>query len=411
MIDINFIRNFPDKFDEKQKMRGASIKSSEVLSLDEAVRENRTKLQTLQAKRNALSLEKNPDESLRNQVKEIKKEIQDVNDVLESLETKQDELMLNIPNIISDDVEYGESDADNTEIRRVGKMRQFDFEPKSHDDVASALNVMHFDIAARISGSRFSVLSDKLAKLERGLVNFMLNMHTSEYGYREFSVPFLVKDIALLGTGQLPKFKEDLFKTVDNFWLIPTAEVYLTNLYREKILSVDNLPIRLVAFTACFRSEAGAAGRDTKGIIRQHQFGKVELVSIVNQEKSYEELERMTNVAEEVLKRLGLHYRVVKLCSKDIGFSSAKTYDIEVWMPGQNRFVEISSCSNCLDFQARRMKMRIKTQDGMMFANTLNGSGVAVGRLIAALIENYQTKDGHIEIPDVLVPYTGFSII
>lgn len=411
MIDINFIRNFPDKFDKKQEMRGAYIKASDVLSVDKSVRENRTKLQKLQAERNALSLEQNPDESLRNRVKEIKKEIQNINDILTNLEAKQTELMMNIPNVISDDVEYGETDADNKEVRKVGEMRKFDFQPKSHDDVASALHVMHFDIAARISGSRFSVLSDKLAKLERGLVNFMLDMHTSEYGYREFSVPFLVKDIALLGTGQLPKFKEDLFKTVDNFWLIPTAEVYLTNLYREKILSLSELPIRLVAFTACFRSEAGAAGRDTKGIIRQHQFGKVELVSVVSPEKSYEELERMTSIAEEVLKRLGLHYRVVKLCSKDIGFSSAKTYDIEVWMPGQNRFVEISSCSNCLDFQARRMKMRIKTQDGTMLANTLNGSGVAVGRLIAALIENYQTKDGHISIPNALVPYVGFSVI
>lgn len=411
MIDINFIRNFPDLFNEKQSKRKSQIKSDDVIVLDTKLRALKTSLQELQAERNNISKSKDQSDALKTRAKEIKSRIQQVNDEIQEVEQKLNDILLTIPNIIADDVEYGESDLDNVEIRRYGEKREFDFTPKTHDDIAENLGLMNFKLPSIISGSRFTVLRSKLSRLERGLINYLLDIHTKEFGYEEISVPFLVKDIALYGTGQLPKFKDDLFKTTDDLWLIPTAEVYLTNLVREQILQEKELPLRFVAFTSCFRSEAGAAGRDTKGMIRQHQFGKVELVSITTKEQSQDEHERMTNAAETVLKRLGLHYRVVRLCSTDIGFSANKTYDIEVWMPGLNRFLEISSCSNCKDFQARRMKARVKRENGNELVHTLNGSGVAVGRLLCAVIENYQTNDGHVIIPDALRKYVDFDVI
>ena len=314
-----------------------------------------------------------------------------------------------MPNIPADDVPAGKNDNDNLELRRIGKPRSFSFEPRDHVVIGENLNSMDFERAARLSGSRFVILTGALARLERALANFMLDIHTGEYGYKEVAVPVLVKDNAVYGTGQLPKFTEDLFLTKNGFWLIPTAEVPLTNMVNSEILSEEKLPIRVVALTNCFRSEAGAAGVDTRGMLRQHQFNKVELVSIVHPDKSEVELERMTQAAESILERLELPYRTVLLSSGDMGFSAKKTHDIEVWLPGQSRYREISSCSTCGDFQARRMNARFKSekQKGTQFVHTLNGSGVAVGRALIAVIENYQNADNSISIPKVLQPYMG----
>ena len=291
----------------------------------------------------------------------------------------------------------------------VGTKPTLNFTPKLHDDLGVALKLMDFDAAAKLSGARFVVLKGALARMERALANFMLDIHTTQFGYTEHVPPFMVKDAAAYGTGQLPKFSEDLFKTTNGFWLIPTAEVPLTNLSADSIIDEDTLPLRLTAYTPCFRSEAGAAGKDTRGMIRQHQFSKVELVSIVHPDKSEEEHERMTNAAETILQKLGLCYRVMLLCTGDMGFCSRKTYDLEVWMPGQNAFREISSCSNCGDFQARRMKARFKGKNAKetQFVHTLNGSGLAIGRTMVAILENYQQADGSILVPDALKPYMG----
>jgi len=412
MLDISFIRANPSIFDEKQRSRGASITSADVLKLDTLVRSLKTEIQDLQAKRNEIAKKMPKTDDLIAAAKEVKNLIASKNEELLEAEESFNGVMLSIPNMIADDVPLGESDADNVEVRCLGEKPHFDFKPLAHYELCEEkMGNMDFKTPSVLSGARFSVLYGKLARLERALVNFMLDIHTKEFGYEEVSVPFLVKDLALFGTGQLPKFKEDLFKTTDGMWLIPTAEVYLTNLSRDKILRDEDLPLRFVAATSCFRSEAGAAGRDTRGLVRQHQFTKVELVSIVSPEKSEEEHERMTSAAETVLQRLNLHYRVVNLCSKDIGFSARKTYDIEVWVPGLDRYLEISSCSNCGDFQARRMKTRIKREEGNIFAHTLNGSGVAVGRLLVAIAENYQTVDGRILVPEALKPYLPFDEI
>jgi seryl-tRNA synthetase len=314
-----------------------------------------------------------------------------------------------LPNIPADDVPDGEDETSNIEIRKVGDTPSFDFEPKDHVALGEGLGMMDFERAAKLSGARFVVLSSALARMERALGAFMLDMHTTEFGYRETNPPALVRSEALYGTGQLPKFGEDLFKTEEGFWLIPTAEVPLTNLVANEILDESSLPRRVTAMTACFRSEAGAAGQDTRGMIRQHQFTKVELVSIAHPDESDAELERMTGCAEEVLKRLGLAYRTIILCSGDMGFSARKTYDIEVWLPAQDRYREISSCSNCGDFQARRMRTRFKPEGkkDTVFVNTLNGSGLAVGRTLIAILENYQQADGSIVVPDALRPYMG----
>ena len=314
-----------------------------------------------------------------------------------------------LPNSPSDDVPVGKSEDDNVELRRVGVPPVLDFKAKDHVEIGEALGGMSFERASKLSGSRFVVLSGQIARLERALAGFMLDLQTQEFGYTEIAPPVLVRSEALYGTGQLPKFSEDLFHTDDDFWLIPTAEVPLTNLVAGDILDETDLPIRVTAMTPCFRSEAGAAGRDTRGMLRQHQFNKVELVSIVHPDTSVEEHERMTGAAEEVLKRLGLAYRVMLLSTGDMGFSARKTYDLEVWLPGQDTYREISSCSNCGDFQARRMRARFRPDGGKgtEFVHTLNGSGIAVGRCLIAVLENYQQADGSVIVPEVLRPYMG----
>ncbi|MGE3935773.1 MAG: serine--tRNA ligase, partial [Rhodospirillaceae bacterium] len=325
-----------------------------------------------------------------------------------------DEAVQTLPNLPAADVPPGRDEADNRELRVVGARPSFGFKPRDHIELGEKLGLMDFGRAARLSGARFVVLTGALARLERALAAFMLDIHTREFGYTEVNPPLLVRDGAAFGTGQLPKFGEDLFRTTTGHWLIPTAEVPLTNLVADEIVEEAALPLRLTAHTPCFRSEAGAAGRDTRGMIRLHQFNKVELVSVAHPDHSAAEHERMTGAAEEVLKRLGLHYRVIVLCTGDMGFSAQKTYDIEVWLPGQEAFREISSCSNCGDFQARRMKARFRPagQKGTRFVHTLNGSGLAVGRTLIAVLENFQRADGGIDIPPALRPYLdGLSAI
>ena len=323
---------------------------------------------------------------------------------MEDINIGDDVMTVFLPNLPDEDVPVGDEEC-NQEIKTVGEKKEFDFEAKEHFDLGENLGLMDFEKASKISGARFVIQQGSLARLERAIANFMLDLHTTEFDYQEVNVPILVRDNALYGTGQLPKFEEDLFKTINDYYLIPTAEVPLTNMTRDSIIDIADLPLRFVAHTPCFRSEAGAAGRDTRGIMRQHQFYKVELVSLTDANNSKNEHERMLSCAEEVLKRLGLNYRVMLLASQDMGFSANKTYDIEVWLPGQRAYREISSCSNCGDFQSRRMNSRYKVDASTKFIHTLNGSGLAVGRTLIAIMENYQNSDGSISIPDVLQPY------
>lgn len=419
MLDIKWIRDNPEALDAALKDRGAAPLSAEILRLDEARREHLRRLQELQGRRNEVSKEIGKAkgtgdsaraEALMREVAEIKGAVQEGEDTERRLDANLQDVLSQIPNIPLDDVPVGADEADNVEVRRVGDKPVFDFTPLEHYDLGEALGLMDFEAAARMSGARFTVLRGKLARLERALGQFMLDNSTGNFGYQEVSPPLLVRDEALFGTGQLPKFSEDLFNTTDGRWLIPTAEVSLTNLVREQILDEAALPLRVTALTPSFRSEAGSAGRDTKGMLRQHQFYKAELVSVTTPENSSAELERMTECAERVLQMLGLHYRVVTLCTGDMGFSSRKTYDIEVWLPGQDTFREISSCSVCGDFQARRMQARYRPageKQPPRYVHTLNGSGTAVGRALIAVMENYQTADGGIIIPEALRPYMG----
>ena len=419
MLDIKWIRDNPEALDAALKDRGAAPLSAELLRLDEARREHLRRLQELQGRRNEVSKEIGKAkgtgdsaraEALMREVAEIKGAVQEGEDTERRLDANLQDVLSQIPNIPLDDVPVGADEADNVEVRRVGDKPVFDFTPLEHYDLGEALGLMDFEAAARMSGARFTVLRGKLARLERALGQFMLDNSTGNFGYQEVSPPLLVRDEALFGTGQLPKFSEDLFNTTDGRWLIPTAEVSLTNLVREQILDEAALPLRVTALTPSFRSEAGSAGRDTKGMLRQHQFYKAELVSVTTPENSGAELERMTECAERVLQMLGLHYRVVTLCTGDMGFSSRKTYDIEVWLPGQDTFREISSCSVCGDFQARRMQARYRPageKQPPRYVHTLNGSGTAVGRALIAVMENYQTADGGIIIPEALRPYMG----
>jgi len=417
MFDIRWIRENPEAFDKGLNRRGLEPRASELLALDAERREALTAAQEIQTRRNALS----------KQIGALKAKGEDASDAIagvakdknaqaeaeaaaQLLEASLDEVLAGIPNLPAEDVPEGADESANVEIRKHGTPRQFDFEAKEHSELGEALGLMNFEQAAKMSGARFVVLKGALARLQRALGAFMLDLQTGEAGYTEVVPPYLVRDAALFGTGQLPKFADDLFATTTELWLIPTAEVPLTNLVREQILAEDDLPLRFAALTPCFRSEAGAAGKDTHGMIRQHQFDKVELVSITRPEESEAEHERMTAAAEEVLKRLDLAYRVVALATGDMGFSARKTYDIEVWLPGQNLYREISSCSNCGDFQARRMQARFRPKGedkGTRFVHTLNGSGLAVGRTLIAVMENGQTADGRIMIPDALVPYMG----
>ncbi len=345
-------------------------------------------------------------------VRQLKAHIAALDDQVKSVDEEFQELLSGIPNVPHESVPVGRSEEDNVEVRRIGEPRQFDFEPKAHWDLGKELGILDLDRAAKITGARFAVYWGLGARLERALANFFLDVHTREHGYTEVLPPFLVNSKSLYGTGQLPKFAEDLFKCENSdFWLIPTAEVPVTNIYRDETLEADALPIQLCAYTACFRSEAGSYGRDVRGIIRQHQFQKVELVKFTRPEQSYEELEKLTADAEDILRRLGLPFRTVVLCTADMGFSSAKTYDIEVWLPGQNGYKEISSCSNFEAFQARRAGIRYRNGKKAEHVHTLNGSGLAVGRTWVAIIENYQQKDGSVIIPEALRPYMGEEVI
>ena len=413
MLDIKKIRENPELIDQTLEKRNHPAVSKDLLSTDEKNRNLISELQKIQEERNSKSKligelaakgKNDESEKLKVEVGNLKSKMQELEDLQRNSQDTLESMLAEIPNLPDKSVPVGD-ESKNKEIKSEGKKKEFSFELKEHFDLGENLNVMSFEQAANISGARFVIQKGKLARLERAIANFMLDLHTTEFDYEEMNVPILVKDQAMFGTGQLPKFKDDLFKTTNDYWLIPTAEVPLTNMTRETVLDIAELPKRYVSHTPCFRSEAGAAGKDTRGIMRQHQFYKVELVSLTSEDQSNNEHERMLSCAEEVLKRLDLHYRVVVLSSQDMGFSAQKTYDIEVWLPGQKEYREISSCSNCGDFQSRRMNSRYKDNDTTKFLHTLNGSGLAVGRTLIAIMENYQNSDGSIEIPDVLSPY------
>lgn len=418
MLDINFIRKNPEKFDEAMSARAASFKASEILFVDEEKRKKQSLIEGLQAKRNKFAQE----------IALVKKSGGDASKLLEesklanaelsaaesdfTLDEKLNGILAVIPNLPDATVPSGKDENDNIEIEKFGEIKKFSFTPKAHDELGEGLKMLDFDQSALMSGARFSTLSNCLARLERALSNFMLDV-ANEHGYSEISPPNLVKEDAMFRAGQLPKFAEEAFSTKDGYWLIPTAEVSLVNLAAKKTFSENELPLRFTAYTPCFRREAGAAGKDTRGMIRQHQFKKVELVSITTAESSEAEHERMTNVSCEILKRLELPFRKILLCTGDMGFCAQKTYDLEVWLPSQNKYREISSCSNCGDFQARRAGIKYKGKDGKNnFAHTLNGSALAVGRTLVAILENYQNADGSIAVPEVLVNYmSGIEVI
>ena len=424
MFDIKWIRDNAQEFDNAMARRGLDPQSAGLIELDEKRRQLQFEAQEIQAERNKLSKEvgalkaKGEDaEDLIAKVSRTKDAEDEAEIAAAEAETALGEAMAKLPNRPADDVPEGADEAANEEIRTWGDKPTFDFEAREHFDIGEALGLMDFETAAKMSGARFVLLSGALAHMERALANFMLDLHTTEHGLLEVNPPALVNDSALFGTGQLPKFGGDLFKTEDGLWLIPTAEVPLTNIVAGTIVEADTLPRRYAAMTWCFRSEAGAAGKDTRGMIRQHQFTKIEMVTISTPETSSEELERMTDCAEEVLKRLNLPYRTVVLSTGDLGFGARKTYDIEVWLPGQDRYREISSCSNCGDFQARRMNARFRPQGDKkadkkgdkktQFVHTLNGSGLAIGRTLIAILENYQQADGSVVVPDALRPSMG----
>ena len=418
MFDIKWIREHPKDFDKGMARRGLEPQSEALLALDAKRREFVSQLQELQSRRNAASKEIGKAmaagdaaraEELKAEVAALKGRMQELEEAARTAEAELKMHLSALPNIPLDETPDGADENGNVEVRRVGEPPKFDFAPKQHFELGEALGYMDFETAAAMSGARFVILRGPLARLERALAQFMLDLQTGEHGYEEVNPPLLVRSDALFGTGQLPKFAEDLFRTTDDRWLIPTAEVPLTNLAAGKILPESALPMRVTAHTHCFRSEAGAAGRDTRGMIRQHQFTKVELVSITTPEQGRAELDRKTAAAEEVLKRLGLAYRVVALCTGDMGFSAQMTYDLEVWLPGQNTYREISSVSLCGDFQARRMNARYRKEGekGARFVHTLNGSGLAVGRALVAVLENYQNADGSITVPEALRPYMG----
>lgn len=414
MHDLKWIRENAEKFDQALKNRGIEPHSKQILELDEERRQIITLIQRLQKSRNdkadQISKIKNKNS---NDFMTLKKDSEDIKEKLNELEAtlskmnQLDSLLETLPNLPADDVPIGKDESANKEIRKCGEIKTFTFKPRDHVELGDKLNMMDFAQTAKISGSRFVSLFADLAKLERALGNFMLDLHQSKFNFMEISPPYLVKEEAMYGTGQLPNLSEDSFKTTNNMWLIPTSEVSITNMVADKILNEDELPLRYTAYTPCFRSEAGAAGRDTRGMFRVHQFNKVELVVICTSEQSEKEHSLILEAAEEVLKQLKLPYRVMLLSSGDMGFCSQKTYDLEVWLPGQQKYREISSCSNFGEFQARRMKARYKSNQEKvnLFLNTLNGSGVATGRCMIAIMENYQNEDGSITIPDVLVPY------
>ena len=412
MHDINFIRENPEIFDELLKKRFIEPKSNIIISLDTKKRSILTKSQELRANRKTLSssfsnLNDIDKIELQKKVQLIKNQIDELEKDIFTIDEQLKNTLSGLPNLPHSDVPVGEDENTNKLIKQVGIIPSFKFSPKSHYELGENLEMIDFEQAGKVSGTRFVYLKKNIARLERAIANFMLDKHTNEFGYTEINPPNLVRDAAAFGTGQLPKFSEDLFKTNTDHWLIPTAEVPLTNLVLDTIVSEKDLPLRYTAWTPCYRSEAGAAGRDTRGMIRQHQFSKVELVSITNEDESEIELDRMLNCATSILDDLEIPYQVILLSSGDMGFSAEKTYDIEVWLPGESKYREISSCSNCKSFQARRMNARYKTTDQNKFVHTLNGSGLAVGRTLIAVLENYQNEDGSINIPKVLKSYMG----
>lgn len=415
MHDIKAISENPEAFDKALKRRGLQPSSAEILRLDQEYRATQTAMQETQAKRNDLSRQVGDIKKAGGNAEEIMLQVADLKEKLAELENRANleqeelrEILSTLPNRLADDVPEGKDETANKEIRRIGTPPDIK-NPKQHFELGEALGLMDIPTAAKLSGSRFTLLKGALARMERALGMFMLDIHTKENGYTEFSPPLMVKDEIVYGTGSLPKFAEDLFRTTTGLWLIPTAEVPLTNIVYDSIVPREELPYRFTAMTPCFRSEAGSAGKDTRGMLRQHQFYKVELVSIAAPDQSWKEHDRMTACAETVLQRLGLAYRTVILSTGDTGFASCKTHDIEVWLPGQNTYREISSCSNCWDFQARRMNARCKAAGAKNteFVHTLNGSGVAIGRTVIAIMENYQQPDGSILIPEALRPYMG----
>ena len=412
MHNINYIRENPTEFENSMKLRGETILSSKIIQIDKEKREAQTVLQTLLAERNKLSKQignlksNNKDASVEiNKVEDIKNKINSLKELENIKDNELNSILSRLPNMPHKSVPFGKNENDNTIYKEWGSKPKFNFKPKKHYEIGENLGLINFELATKLSGSRFVILKNQISKLERAISNFMLDKHTEDNGYTEYSVPFLVKNDSLFGTGQLPKFGDDLFTAGEEHWLIPTAEVPLTNLSRDEILNINQLPIRSTSYTPCFRSEAGAAGKDTRGMLRQHQFTKVELVSIVEPKHSEDELERMLSSAESILKDLEIHYRIMTLCTGDMGFSASKTYDIEVWLPGEENYREISSCSNCADFQARRMNTRYKNQEKNEFVHTLNGSGLAVGRTLIAILENYQMEDGNVKIPEILQKY------
>nr|WP_246281433.1 serine--tRNA ligase [Saccharibacillus qingshengii] len=422
-MDVKILRNEYDRVKQALANRG---KSEDLIagfpSLDGERREKLQEVETLKNRRNTVSgevakLKKNREnaDDLIAEMREVSDRIKQLDEEVRSLETEIDTITMAIPNIPNESVPLGASEDDNVEIRRVGEPREFDFTPKAHWEAAQNLGILDFEAAAKVTGSRFTFYKGLGARLERALINFMMDLHSEEHGYEEMLPPYIVNQDSLYGTGQLPKFEEDLFKLKDTeYYLIPTAEVPVTNYHRDEILEAADLPKKYIAYSACFRSEAGSAGRDTRGLIRQHQFNKVEMIKIVHPDHSYDELEQMTANAERVLQLLGLPYRVIVLCTADMGFTAAKTYDLEVWLPESGMYREISSCSNVEDFQARRASIRFRREPKGKpeFVHTLNGSGLAVGRTVAAILENYQQEDGSVVIPEVLQPYMrGVKVI
>jgi len=421
MLDMRFIRENPEIVEEAMKKRDMESPIEKFKELDDKRRDLLYEAEQLKHKRNVNSdkigeLKRNGEDAsdLISEMQDVSNRIKELDQKVSEVEEKLNDLLLAIPNIPHESVPVGTDEEDNKEVRKWGEPRKFDFEYKAHWDIGEDLDILDFERGGKVTGTRFTFLKGAAARMERALINFMLNLHTDEHGYKEVFPPFIANAESMTGTGQLPKFKEDMFKLEGlDYYLIPTAEVPVTNLYRDEILDVEQLPEYLTAYSACFRAEAGAHGRDTRGIIRQHQFNKVEMVKFVNPEDSYDELEKITADAEDVLQKLGLPYRVVSLCTGDLTFSSAKTYDLEVWMPAYESYREISSCSNFEDFQARRAGIRYRPEPNAStkFVHTLNGSGLAIGRTLAAILENYQNEDGTVTVPEVLRPFMGTDII
>lgn len=422
MLDIKRIRENLDEIKKAMEVRGE--KEFDLDAVVELDNKRRELLQEVEVMKNELNVESKKIPQLikegvdvtdaKAKLKELSDKIKGVDEKVKEVEGELEYRLMRIPNVPHPDVPQGTTDEDNVEIRTWGEPTKFDYENKAHWDIGTGLGILDFETAGKITGSRFTLYKGLGARLERALINFFLNTHTEKHGYTEVLPPFMANRASFIGTGQLPKFEEDMFKLEGlDYFLIPTAEVPVTNIHRDEILSVDELPIKYCAYTPCFRSEAGSAGRDTRGLVRQHQFNKVELVKFVKPEESYEELEKLTNDAETMLQMLGLPYRVVRICTGDLGFTAAFKYDLEVWMPSYNRYVEISSCSNCEDFQARRAGIRFKrSKDSKAeYCHTLNGSGLAVGRALAAILENYQQEDGSVVVPEVLRPYMGVDVI